>query len=65
MPFEEVFVTKGTGAMLMWADVISVAQMNHIVVRNEGFHRFEFFLAFVAFPVSAHFSAASTFARQV
>jgi hypothetical protein len=38
MPFKEVFVAKGTGAMLMWADVISVAQMNHVVVRREGFH---------------------------
>jgi hypothetical protein len=25
MPVEELFVAKGTGAMLMWADVISVA----------------------------------------
>lgn len=38
VPFEEVFVAKGTGAMLMWADMISVAEMNHVVVRREGFH---------------------------
>jgi hypothetical protein len=38
MPFEEMFVAKSTGTMLVWADVISVTQMNDIVMRCQGLH---------------------------
>jgi len=38
MPFEEMFVAKGTATMLVRADVISVTKMNDIIMYCEGLH---------------------------
>jgi len=38
VPFEEMFVAKGTGTMLVWADMISVTQMDDVVMRCQGLH---------------------------